>query len=188
VVDFWGLIGQARSDVGGEWPPGPEIGAALSERLARLPLAEILAFEQEFSLADSQAEQWELCAACWLILDYLSDDTFSDFKAALVGLGQTTFAQVVADPDSLADHPAVQAVAAGRSPEVFEGEPIQFAASQAYSRKTGDSDAFWDALAELPKPATKTQWSGHFGSHEDAAGIPARLPRLHALFAARRTQ
>jgi hypothetical protein len=189
VGDFWGLIDQARSDVGGDWPPGPEIGEALTARLALLPLDEILAFEQEFSQAVSRAEQWELCAACWLILDYVSDDTFSDFKAALIGLGQTTFDQVVAEPDALADHPAVRAIAAGPSLDVFEGESIQFAAAKAYSRKSGDSDAFWDALAELPKPATETEpkWSGHFGSREDAARIPARLPRLHALFAARRT-
>jgi hypothetical protein len=188
VAGFWGLIDQARSDAGGDWPPGPEVGAALVRRLARLPLAEILSFAQDYDRIVGRAHQWDLCAACWLILDHLSDDTFSDFKAALAGLGQATFDQVVADPDSLADLAAVQAIAAGQSPEVFHGEAIQFAASAAYEENTGDSDAFWEALTKLPKlEPSGTEWSDGFGSHEDIAQVPARLPRLHALFAARRT-
>jgi hypothetical protein len=34
-------------------------------------------------------------------------------RAGVIGLGQEAFEQVVADPDMLADHPMVQAIAAG---------------------------------------------------------------------------
>lgn len=132
----------------------------------------------------------ELCAAAFVIWGYISDDGFNDFKAGLVGLGRDTFERVVADADTLADLPPVQAAAAGRSDRiVLAAEAIDSAAATAYGRRTGDDDAFWDVLDSLPPdddeygPRTGERWSGRFGSPEDAARIPVRLPRLHDLFA-----
>jgi hypothetical protein len=36
-------------------------------------------------------EHWEVCAACWLIAGYISDDTFTDFKAGIIALGRPAF-------------------------------------------------------------------------------------------------
>jgi hypothetical protein len=69
-------------------------------------------------------------------------------------------------------------------------EAIHFAASQAYERRTGETEAFWDALDRLSaqveddEPRAGEPWSGRFGSPEDAARIPVQLPRLHEFFAA----
>ena len=192
LSEFWTLIEQARTDASddnGTWPSGAAVGAALVDRLVRLPSERIVEFHQSYLRTASRAHQWPVCASAFLIWNYISDDGFSDFKAGLVGLGHDAFEQVVADPDVLADHPMVRAIAAGQVDRfALAGESIQFAASQAYERCTRDADAFWEALDSQPveaaggedKPAEP--WSGRFGSPEDAAHIPLRLPRLHALF------
>lgn len=57
----------------------------------------------------------------------------------------------MADPDALADHPLVRAIAAGQVDRfTLHGEGVQFAVSQAYERITDDADAF---LGSVGKPA-----------------------------------
>jgi Protein of unknown function (DUF4240) len=128
--------------------------------------------------------------AAYVIWGYISDDSFSDFKAGLVGLGREAFEQAVADADTLANHPIVQAIAAGQVDRfALSAEAIQFAAPMRFEQHSGDADALWEALETQPdepdgeeEPAAGEQWSGGFGSAEDAAQIPLRLPRLLALF------
>ncbi|KUL30724.1 DUF4240 domain-containing protein [Actinoplanes awajinensis] len=190
--EFWPLVEQARADAAGpEWPLPSAIAEALVERLIALPLDRILEFHLCFERVESRADRWELCAAAYVIQDYLSDDSFSYFKAGLIGLGQTSFEKVVADGDALADIPLVQAIAAGRADKyLLSAESIDNAASTAYGRQAGDDDDFWDDLDTLPEDdeehssGTDEPWSGRFGSQEDAALIPVRLPRLTALFSA----
>jgi hypothetical protein len=193
LSEFWMLIEQARADASddhGTWPSSGAIGAALTGRLVLLPPERIVEFHQSYLRTASRAHQWRVCASAFLIWNYISDDGFSDFKAGLVGLGHDAFEQVVADPDVLAGHPMVRAIAAGRVDRfALAGEAIQFAGPQAYERCTDDADAFWEALDSQPAEAADGKnrpaepWSGRFGSPEDAAHIPPRLPRLHAFFA-----
>ncbi|MFD0856131.1 DUF4240 domain-containing protein [Actinomadura adrarensis] len=190
--EFWTLVEQAREDAvegGGPWPSGDAVGAALADRLARLPLERILEFDHCFRRVFSRAHQWALCAAAYVIWDYISDDGFADFKAGLVGLGEEAFTQVVADPDALAEHPMVLAIASGEvSRFSLSAEAFQFAASTAYGRVTGDEELFWEALhgrvdrEDGNRDEQGERWSGRFGSAEDVDLIPVRLPRLHALF------
>ena len=188
--EFWALMERARIDASGDngaWPSGSAVGAALADSLVQLSPERIVEFDHCYSQTASRAHQWEVCAAAFLVGNYVSDDSFSDFKAGLVGLGQDAFEQVVAEPDALADHPIVRLIAAGKADRfALAGEAIQFAASQAYERRTGDADEFWEALEAQPdtngEDTSGEAWSGRFGGPEDAAQIPLRLPRLHALF------
>ncbi|MEN3614677.1 DUF4240 domain-containing protein [Plantactinospora sp. ZYX-F-223] len=193
VNEFWSLVERAREDVlgdGGDWPSGSVIGRALAARLAQLPAERIVEFYHCYERVAARAHQWGLCAAAFVIWGYISDDTFSDFKAGLVGLGRKAFEQAVADADALAEHPMVQAIAAGHADRfaLAAGE-IQFAASSAFEQHSDDADGFWEALEAQPdepgdgeEPSAEDQWSGWFGSADDAAQIPLRLPRLLALF------
>jgi hypothetical protein len=189
--EFWTLIEQARADVGdhGRLPSG-SVGAALADRLARMPLERIVAFDVCRMRVVRRAHQWGVCAATFVVCGYLSDDTFSDFKAGLLGLGQDASERVVDSPDALTDLPVIRAVAAGLLDRfAVSGEAIDAAAPEAYERLTGDADAFCEALQALPtdvwheeEPPPAVPWSGRFGSPEDTERIPAELPRLHALF------
>ncbi|MFD6293827.1 DUF4240 domain-containing protein [Streptomyces sp. NPDC060235] len=51
-------------------------------------------------------------AAAYLIGGGCSNDSFMDFRAGLIALGRDWYEKATADPDSLADHPAVIAAAA----------------------------------------------------------------------------
>jgi Protein of unknown function (DUF4240) len=195
--EFWDVVERARADAvegGVVWPSGSAIGAAVVERLTPLPLEQIVEFHLCFTRVVRRAHQWKVCAAAFVIWGHISDDGFSDFKAGLVTLGRDTFERVVLDADTLADIPLIQAAAAGQADRfVLAAETIYYAASRAYERRSGDAEAFWDALDSLPMQDEEDQaraiepWSGRFGSPEDAAQIPAGLPRLHELFAAKAT-
>lgn len=191
---FWSLIEQARANASTDAPESPsssEVGAALTDLLAQLPLKHIVEFDACYRRADARAHKWGMCAAAFVIWNYISDDTFSDFKGGVIGLGQAAFEQIVADPDLLADHPMVRAIAAATiDPFTLGAEAIQFAASYAYQRRTDDdADGFWEAAESYhatnpdDDEAPGERWSGGFGNADDAAQIPLRLPRLHALFA-----
>lgn len=186
--DLWQLIDQARAaaDTGGRPPTGTEIGQRLTDLLSGLSLTEILEFDRVYGQIVADVDRWEFCAACFLISGYLSDDTFTDFKAGLIGLGRDTFYRILIEPDEVADVSVVQAVAAEKmGPMSVHAESIQFAAANAYTAHTGDDDDFWEALDARPAPPgdnhRRDDWSGRFGP-EDLSAIPARLPRLAAMF------
>jgi len=90
----------------------------------------------------------------------------------------------VANPDSLADHPAVREIAAAPDPRWLGREDVLFVASYAYAKITGEDPVtffdFSDALRDTP-PADATtadeQWE-----ILDEAQTRARLPRLSELF------
>ncbi|MGI5238730.1 DUF4240 domain-containing protein [Dactylosporangium sp. CA-139066] len=140
------------------FPSGSAIGAVLVERLARMPLERIVAFDVCRAKVVGRVHQWGVCAATFVVWKYLSDDTFSDFKAGLLGLGRDAFERVVAVPDALADVPVIQAIAAGQVDRfALHGEAIGAAAAEAYERRTDDADAFWEALEALPAEAFRGQ-------------------------------
>ncbi len=95
-IRFWQLIGEVR-----------ESGAAgvqtLIAKLSELPPDEILAYQKYFYDAMNASYTSTLWAAAYIIAGGCSDDSFSDFRAWLIMQGQTTFWQVVADPEVLAE-------------------------------------------------------------------------------------
>jgi Protein of unknown function (DUF4240) len=193
LTEFWSLVERARDDAangGGDWPSGPVIGRALTARLAQQPAERIVQFYRCYEGVAARAHQWALCAAAYVIWGYISDDSFIDFKAGLVGLGRETFEQAATDADALADHPMVQAIAAGQLDRfALAAEAIHFAASEAYEQHSGDAEAFWEALEAAPddpgdeeEPPDGERWSGRFGGADDLARIRQRLARLLALF------
>lgn len=84
-----------------------------------------------------------MCAASYLITGYLSDDLFSDFKAALISLGRDTLDQALTNPHGLADLPIVQAIATGHADRSsLLGKSIHAAAAHAYGARTGGEEDF----------------------------------------------
>jgi hypothetical protein len=197
VDDFWQIVELARSDAGvtDDRLSGDAVATALTERLAALPLDEILDFDEQYHEVIRRLQQWELCAACFLITGYISDDTFTDFKAGVIAMGRNAFERIAADPDAaLAEHPTVVNIAAGQLKRtVLNGERLQSAASRAYTRLSDDDDeAFWDAAHARqegrPRQPRSTDWDGRFGAPGDREMLPARVPRLAAMFPLSTTQ
>jgi hypothetical protein len=183
--DFWRLVDEARRDVKDSELMDDEIAENLINRLATGPVEEILDFANCFDHASSRAFDWTLWAAAELIWGWTSDDTFTGFRSGLIGLGRETFERVVADPDSLADHPLVQRIARGEvRTDALYMEALENVASHAYERVTGDEDdGFWDAIDEHDTPLGDDEHSeGERFDLNDPAEVRRRLPRLTALF------
>lgn len=153
--------------------------------------AEIVQFDIAFTAARRQAETWTMWGAGYRIMSGLcSGDGFWYFLPWLIGLGRDRFERAVADPDSLADAPEVQRLAAltmdrWTDADWPEWEALNYVTRSAYDTVTGADDGIIDALAALghgypedPEPIGD-RW--HFDDEEENA---RRLPRLSALFPA----
>jgi hypothetical protein len=187
IHEFWRIVEQARDDAGvttGSFDEG-EVAESLVTRLMVLPPDEILDFDDLLGDVIGQLDSRRMALACQLITGFLSDDLFSSFRAGLVGLGRRTVEQIIADPDSLAEHPVVIDIAEGRCERMsLDSEGLLFAASSAYARiSDGDEDAFWHAI-DARREAMR---SGDVlrPDRESCAGgaepVPEGLPRLSTL-------
>lgn len=170
---FWKLIETARAEAGTDPDRVAEHASAL---LAGLPAAEIRAAQQV--LWDLLAESYRspLWAAAYLINGGCSDDGFDYFRGWLLMRGEAAFAAALADPDSLADHPAVRE-AAEEGLELWDEEALSIAWT-AHETATGHllpADSF-----TISYPPLDPAWDFDF---DDTVETTARLPRLSALFA-----
>src|SRR5689334_7085608 len=75
----------------------------LVNRLAKLPVNDILDFNHWWDIALSEAYLWDLWGAAYLINGGASDDGFEYFCRWLILQGQGVFENAVKTPDSLAD-------------------------------------------------------------------------------------
>ncbi|MEV4599004.1 DUF4240 domain-containing protein [Amycolatopsis sp. NPDC049253] len=163
-LDFWQLIDSIREDV----------AARAADLLATRPRAEIVAAHGVLGGLLAESYRSPLWAAAYLINGGCSDDGFDYFRGWLVTQGREVFTRALADPDSLADVPAVRAAAAGG--EELECEEILYFTSAAYLAATGEP---------LPEdsPVSLPPLDPDFDV-EDPEYVQERLPRLSALFAA----
>ncbi|MEU0689576.1 DUF4240 domain-containing protein [Streptomyces uncialis] len=179
---FWAVIEIARSEADDTDRPLDEV---LTDHLARRAPDEIVAYAARFDAAEGALYRWDVWGAAFLIGGGCSDDSFEDFRAAVIALGRLWHQRVVADPDSLAGHPVVRR-AAGRGvrPEAFFREGVDYAAREAFYRITGVEDAFDEALDELLEASAgerATEGMGEDLNFGDESQMRRRLPRLAAL-------
>ncbi|WP_144120740.1 DUF4240 domain-containing protein [Catellatospora sichuanensis] len=173
--ECWALIESERAHVNSWDDMDWEFGEAMIERLAALPPADIVVFQHYFDGLQFQVSSDRVWKAAWLIQRGCGDDSFSRFRAGLVGLGREWYERIVADVDALADHPAVQGVAAGTVDEnALMMETFEFGAFEAYERATGIEDGLWAARDDYT-PAEAHPWT-------EPAETGWHLPRLEALF------
>jgi hypothetical protein len=187
--DFWRLIEQVRQRVREGDTMGEDIAAGVVARLSFWPLEEILAYDRCFRREHERAFHALVWSAAALIWNGCGDDSFSSFRAGLIGLGREAFERALADPDTLADHPLVQRIARGEvKGEVLYMESLENAASTAYDRVAGtnDVDDYWDAVAQASGASTGEQPPAVEAPPTrdglDDAVLHRRLPRLAALF------
>jgi len=185
---FWQLVDEARARAGtgadDRGPADDPLPSTLSHLLAeRLTADEVLAFGGVRDELVDEAYRWPLWGAAYLVEGGCGDDAFLDFRDGLVLAGRASFERATADPDSLADHPAVVAMAQGASAWLGY-ESLSTLVADAWSRVTGQGRAAYDAACEAasarrdpaPEPA------GEAWDFDDDAENRRRLPRLAELF------
>ncbi|MBL7258371.1 DUF4240 domain-containing protein [Paractinoplanes lichenicola] len=179
---FWALIERSgrkkNQDERADW---------LTGELAKLPPAEIESFEILYCGLRDRVDTWHMWGAAALVCDGASDDGFWYFQAWLIGQGREVFEAAAADPDSLADAPAVRALAGRDSDDWSEDEwpdweLLDYVASEAYEEVT-DGDDLDDALEArgLIFRASPEPSDPRF-ELDDPAERHRRYPRLSALF------
>jgi hypothetical protein len=99
---FWRTVEQVHVAAQGNMARKCELLAA---QMAQLSRAEAIEFRDIFDAMMVRAYHWPLWAAAYLIHGGCGDDTFSDFRSALISRGRRAFETALSDPDSLADEP-----------------------------------------------------------------------------------
>ncbi|WP_030057784.1 MULTISPECIES: DUF4240 domain-containing protein [Streptomyces] len=183
IDGFWNVVGAARAESSGS--PGKAFAEALVDQLARLPQEEILSYQERFDEVHGAVYRWDVWAAAYLIGGGCSDDSFMDFRAGLIALGRDWYEQAAAQPDELADHPAVIEAAARGDDYVIFDEDVNYAAGSAFERLTGDTDAFHEAWkrhrAGQDLDLALESDMGADLDFDDADEMHRRLPRQHAV-------
>ncbi|WP_086149503.1 DUF4240 domain-containing protein [Cellulosimicrobium sp. KWT-B] len=185
---FWEIVDAAREragagadDRGAEDDPLP--GALTDLLVERLTADEILAFVDVAGDVANDAYAWPVWGAAYLVEGGCSDDGFRDFRDGLVLAGRAVFERTLADPDTLADHPVVAAMADGGSPW-FGFESLDSLVRDAWSRATGEDDeAYYAARERTSSVRARTEPAGEQWDFDDDEENARRLPRLTALFA-----
>ena len=144
--DFWELIEAARASA----VAGRAFHEVLADLLAARTEQEILEYQEKFDEAHQALYRWDVWAAAYLIGGGCSDDSFIDFRAGLIAQGRGWYQKAADSPDNLAEHPAVAATAGRPWDNPLLYEVVNYAASRAFERVSGDDHGFWDALSLDP--------------------------------------
>lgn len=177
---FWDIIETTQAGSGPELP----LDRALAQVLASRGRQDILDFQKRFYELHAALWRHDLWAAAYLIEGGCSDDGFHYFRSGLIGQGREWYEKATADPDCLADHPAINA-----EPDSFLGRPlsyetIEYAAIRAFEAVCGDREDFYEALGSWPRGP---EHDGQDPAREDfdfdfddSKEMRRRLPRLFA--------
>lgn len=163
-TEFWALIDSTRVDAEGDPEEQAEL---LIEKLTRLDPDAVMFFARHFESRYNRANQWDLWAAAWILLDGVSDDAFDAFRCWLIGQGREVFETAAHDADSLAD------VLEGFDEELDgDAEDLGYAADEAYEQLTGI------VMPDLGLPEPPEDPAGVSLNLEDDAILAERLPKL----------
>jgi hypothetical protein len=172
---FWAVIEGARRDAGDPADAERVAGQAVALLSAR-SAEEIIAAEQRLCELLAGSYQMPLWAAACVIQGGCSDDGFEYFRGWLILQGRRVFEAALGDPDSLASHPAVQALAASPVFALLECQDALYIASEAYETMVGQ---------QLPENLDLADYPDLDGARDfkvgDRGGLQRRLPRLVAL-------
>lgn len=97
---FWAVIDECRADSGGDLTA---LVNSLEQRLSMLPADETADFFDRWQAVGERARRGLVWDAACLLLGWVVDDSFADFRAWLITRGRAAFEAVVDDPDNLAD-------------------------------------------------------------------------------------
>lgn len=166
---FWDLVDRSREGADGDLETQT---AQLISLLDEVPEDQLAAFDAEFVAANRDLYTWEVLGAGTVLLGWLSDDVFTDFRSWVVAQGREVHERVVADPDSLADLGTLDLEQVGL------GELFANAAGEAYESRT-DGDWFED-FPDQPIPEPDDEPAGIRFDAADADELRRRYPRLTA--------
>jgi hypothetical protein len=153
--DFWRQI-----DLAGARDSDLESG--LRAQLAKLPITELVSFQEHFDRVFDEAYRWDLWGAAYLIKGGCSDDGFTDFRYGLIAQGRRVFEAAIADPDSIVGIEGP-----------ISNESFGYVAIELIEEKGGDRTRYDSG----PNEPAGEEWD-----FDDSEEMKRRYPRLWARF------
>jgi hypothetical protein len=166
--DFWTRVERVRAHGGHDLEA---VAMSLEDELRSAPDADLVAFGEQLLAEHERLNTWRHLAAAEVMIGYVSDDVFTDWRSWVIAQGRQVHDAAVADPDSLA------AIEDWHELETGAGEIFGAAAITVHAERHG---------YETPFPVVElvTDPAGERVPHEQRAQL---FPRLSAHAGRRRT-
>jgi len=157
---FWDLLQTSASEAGGHIDHQEE---ELTLLLRRLPIQELITFDNRYRQLRGLAYTWPLWGAAYIINGGCSDDGFCYFRDWLIAQGPDVYQQALADPESLAD------LDLDPDEEELEAEGMAYVAQSVFEERTGQ---------ELPAEFAENNEIGGIEWQEEGDDLARMFPRL----------
>lgn len=152
---FWELMDKSRAGLNTNFETQC---VNLSELLMDYSEEEILSFEHQLRIQIERANTWTMMAASFVVCSFISDDTYEDFRAWVVGQGKQNFDKILRDPSEICN-----LLKPGQVKDMG-GEHLLFSAINAYLEKVdaGDDEeaevAFYDKISVVEEKEIIQKW------------------------------
>ena len=124
---FWNIILTSFNEAGGETDLHEKELAVL---LKKLPLQDVIAFQNRYRQLRGAAYTWPLWGAAYIINGGCSDDGFCYFRDWLIAQGPDVYTKALADPESLANLDLDE--------DETEAEGMAYVAESVFAERTGE--------------------------------------------------
>jgi len=161
-VDFWSVISGHCATPLNVANASERLEAALRE----MPGEEVLEFCRAFDEKMEESYIWELWGVAYLINGGCSDDSFLDFRASLIALGEQAFEAAKSDAESLLHFDRAQLT------EMFE-EGLLYCGPTAFEAVAGSQV---DTGVERREQPAGAEWE------ETAASLSERFPKAWKIY------
>jgi hypothetical protein len=144
---FWQLIDKAKKAGKGDFGEACE---KLTSLLKKQKVDDIVSFENILNKKIKAATTYEMLLACFIVNSYISDDTFENFCAWLIGQGKSDYELAIAEPNHFCN------LLDKGDKSNQDGEYLTTVAVEAFEEKTEkDGDDFFDMLEDFEEPGIK---------------------------------
>lgn len=148
---FWQLIEKAKAEPNSNFETQC---VTLTELLLAYSEEDIIRFEHILREKIEEASSFPVMAASFVVCSYISDDTYEDFRAWLVGQGKDNFYKTLENPNEICKF--LKPADAGD----LGGEFMLFVAINAYLEKTNsdDEEAFYELIKHPEEKEVVQRW------------------------------
>lgn len=145
--DFWKIIEASGSPDNLE---PDEQCQAISEALSSKSKEEIIEFHNIHRIVLNRAYTWNLIEACFIVIHYVSDDVFEDFRNWIILNGKERFTRSLENPDYLASFINVEDPV-----EEMTGEALLYVCEEAFA---GEIEELEESYVYPDEPDIEGNW------------------------------
>lgn len=167
---FWSIVEASRDASDGSLEDQAE---QLADALVELDQDQVVAFDAAFTEASRGIYSWEHWGAASVMLGWVGDDTFTDFRSWVIAQGRATYERFRADPDSIVD--------AGLDDQEELGAAEIYASVPAMVFEELAGGEIWDVLPEREGVEFQEEPAG-VRFEESVEVMAERYPRLTAVY------